>query len=400
MKTWLAAALLLFSHLLAVPRPEFKAEFRQVSATADFGRQVTFQAQIEANEPIADVYILVQPQGMSTYTEKITLNTQGEVLFAYDVSQLNIYPFARVQYWYKVTAKSGSETTSPKYSFEYTDNRFQWKESGDERFKAFWYTGDTVFGQNILNVASQGLESAQKYLQADAPTPLRIYVYANSADLQSALRLPGQSWVAGHASPELEMILISIPPGSEARLEMERQIPHEIMHILQYEVMGKDYQRMPTWLMEGMASLAELYPNSDYPRALSNAASQGSLLPIQDLCGPFRREASVAFLSYAQSASFVRYLHSNYGQSGMKALMKQYGDGLSCAAGTESALNVSLSQLDLRWRQEMLGLNSSSLVLRNLAPYLLVAALIFLPLVMVLLNALRAPKHPRREVAQ
>ena len=67
--------------------------------------------------------------------------------------------------------------------------------------------------------------------------------------------------MAGHAAPDLGVVLISIPAGPDEGLEMQRQIPHELMHLAQYEVIGENFTNQPYWLIEGMASEAELYPN-------------------------------------------------------------------------------------------------------------------------------------------
>ena len=94
---------------------------------------------------------------------------------------------------------------------------------------------------------------------------------------------------------------------------MERQIPHEIMHILEYQITGTSYNQIPVWLLEGLASSAELYPNPDYQQVLEKAVDEDSLLPMSVLCQDFPRDLSGALLAYAQSNSFVRFLNQNFG---------------------------------------------------------------------------------------
>jgi ABC-type uncharacterized transport system permease subunit len=128
-----------------------------------------------------------------------------------------------------------------------------------------------------------------------------------------------------------------------------------------------------------MASLAELYPNPEYERVLQKAIDNKSLLPMEALCPAFPREASGAFLSYAQSASFVRFIHQNYGTSGLKNLMLHYQDGLGCSEGAQAALGSSLQQLENRWHMEALKINVQVLALQNLAPYILILLLVTVP---------------------
>ena len=68
---------------------------------------------------------------------------------------------------------------------------------------------------------------------------------------------------------------------------METLIPHELAHVMLYRNVGEGYASLPVWLSEGIASLAELYPNPDYDQALSIASQNGSLLSIEELCDTF-----------------------------------------------------------------------------------------------------------------
>ena len=83
-------------------------------------------------------------------------------------------------------------------------------------------------------------------------------------------------------------------------------------------------------------------------------------------------DAGRAYLAYAQSQSFTRYLRDTYGTPGLTALTKAYTDGLDCELGATRAFGLPLTQLDTRWRESVLGQNVAGVALRNLAPYLLV----------------------------
>jgi hypothetical protein len=289
-----------------------------------------------------------------------------------------------VAYRYQVNLKDGRSVTSDEFTFQYDDDRFEWQKLESSEFRVFWYGRDPAFGQDVLNVAQLGLKNARTILDVALPNTLNIYVYLNSRDLQSALQMQNQPWVAGHAAPDLDQIMISIPAGPEQKLELERQVPHELMHILQYQLVGEEFTKQPIWLLEGMASIAELYPNPEYQYVLTEAARQ-ELLSFRDLCSSFPREASTAYLAYAQSESFTRYLYQKVGSSGLLALMNKYQDGLGCEEGMAAALDSGLGQMEYSWKQEVLGINTAGLALRNLAPYLVVLVLLVVPALLTLL---------------
>jgi hypothetical protein len=176
--------------------------------------------------------------------------------------------------------------------------------------------------------------------------------------------------------------MVTIEPGAEQRITMEQRIPHELMHVMLYRNVGAGYNNIPAWLREGMAALAELYPNADYDRVLANAVTNNNLIPLNDLCLSFPTDAGQAFLAYAESRSFTGYLHETYGSSGLQNLVRSYADGVNCERGTERAFGVALSRLETEWRSAVLGQNALLSALQNISPYLvLLCPVLVIPLI-------------------
>lgn len=379
--------LMITSLLAAVFRPAVQpaVQFTDISSSYEFGRQVEFKGMVQANAPLQRVNLFIRPAGENTRVVTVDPAADGNLQSSYDLTQHPLRPFSRVDYWYRVTLADGNVFTSAESNFLYEDNRFEWRKLEEKGFEAAWLEGELDFGQSILNVIQTSWASVQIYLPAEPPMPLRVYIYPRAADLQSALQLASTPWIAGHASPDLGVVLVSIPSGPDQRAEMERQIPHELMHIVEYQLAGPAYSRLPTWLIEGLATIAELYPNQDYERVMQSAMREDRLLPMVGLCGEFPRDLSGAILAYAQSASFLRFLHKNFGSSGLANLIAQYRDGYGCEEGVRAAFNETLVQLEARWKQEYLGLNVSAALWKNLQPYLLLLLIIILAVIISLI---------------
>ncbi|HEC61921.1 MAG TPA: hypothetical protein ENI27_06660 [bacterium] len=380
MHRWLLS-LLLTSVLLGTRTPKrVSADVQVIETSVDylFGDHITFLATVKSDVPIEKAWLFFRPQGESdTLSGRLNVNSQGEAFYKHDLTNQSIRAFSTIIYWFELTMDDGKIYTSPEYSFDYEDNRYNWQSRESPPFRVHWYEGDIIFGQNMLDVAILGLNGIQSLLSLSSPKHVDIYAYANSKEMQASLQLSSHTWVGAHTDPDLGVMVVSLPAGPEQRLEMERQIPHELMHILLYEEIGPNYGKLPVWLNEGLASVNELYANPDYLTLLDNAQKNKTLYPISSLCTTFPRDASGAFLAYAQATSFTRYLHQQYGSSGLHDLLRQYADGLDCERGIQVALGSTLTQLEHQWRSEYFGENAFLTALYNLLPWLvlLVAAL-------------------------
>ena len=112
--------------------------------------------------------------------------------------------------------------------------------------------------------------------------------------------------MAGHADPDLGVMVVSVPDGPTQRIEMERQIPHELMHVLLYQLIGNKYQ-LPTWFNEGLATISELYPDPDYYTYLMRAKANDSLIPLTNLCASFPLGVEPTWLTPRQALSCVSF---------------------------------------------------------------------------------------------
>jgi hypothetical protein len=342
-----------------------------VRVASQFGERVTFQGRVSEAASITEGFLLFRADGdENTRVYPLVIQPDGAFSYEFDPRNAGLRSFALVRFFFRFTLVSGSTFDSPNYFFRYDDNRFPWQQLESGSFVIHWYAGDVAFGQAAEDSARKSLARLGEFLPIRLEKSIEIYVYSSGPDLQSALELGGQSWVAGHASPDLGVVLVSIPPGPEQGLGMDRLIPHELAHILIYQLTGERYNLLPTWLREGIASAAELSPSPDYDRALTLATENGSLLPMADLCGSFPPDASSRFLAYAQSASFTRYLLDEYGSSGLLNLVSAYADGLGCEQGSQRAFGQPLTQVERAWRANVLGENRAALALENLAGYL------------------------------
>ena len=366
-----------------------------------FGEQITFWARLQAPIPIRQVEVLYRPQTASnTMTGLMTLE-KDEVKYQLNLqTNLQFIPvFATIEYRYRVTLDDGQVGYSDYYTFRYLDNRFTWQSLEELPFHVHWIEGDLAFGQSVVDAARNGLQTAQELFELPQMEKIDIFVYTSSADVQSALQLGGFDLAAGHASPELGVMMVSLPVGPAQLSEIRRQIPHELVHLMLYQKLGERSRHIPAWLNEGLASLNEPSPNPDYAVLLEEAVANGTVKSLEVLCGSFSMQGYDFYLSYAEAESFTRFLNDHYGSSRFEELLMWYADGVECTRAPELVYGQSLARLENQWLNWLKGETQNSDWLRPLLPWFTVlAAALLVPLLLAFRPIKRAqpPIEPKR----
>lgn len=337
-----AVAWLLLGLILAASNVHAQEAFNS-HHTYTFGQTATFQLETTTTATEAQLFIKVDSELTQSYTVPLT---DGKAHQQRDLRASPFPPFSQITYWWVV-----DEQETARNTFNYADNRFQWQILEVNDLKVYWVAGDASLMVNVLDIAQTTQEKIHSTLQAPTPEALSLYVYPSLPDLQSALRLTGKDWVAGQAYPEIGVILLAIAPSDEAILKMKRDIPHEITHKMHYDLVGpQGYATQPTWLKEGFAAYFEQIPDPFYAILLEEAHTQGQIIPLETLCYPFPETRERAQLAYAQSQSMITYLQRTYGWTRIRELVRNYADGLDCAAGIEQSLGVDINTLERDWR--------------------------------------------------
>ncbi len=337
-----------------------------------FGDELVFDLTVDRVENLERVDLILQTPGLPGFSGSMSISPSGNLFFSYDLEQRPLPAFSPVTYSYRFVAKDGTETTTEPKSFTYLDNRYNWQKLQEDPFIIYWYEGDLPFAREVLDAAQAGTTEVLNLLQQPESTePVQVFVYSSQDALQTTLISTNQSWVAGHAAPELGSAVVSLPPGVDQSLEIQRQVPHEIAHIMIYRYMGAEYQYLPSWFSEGIASLMENYNRPEYNVILEKAVRERALIPLSQLCNVFPTDPDLVQLSYAESYSILSYIRQEYGVAGVQALIAAYDQGVGCDRGVEIALGKSLTQLERKWKQETFYRVRNLLIIGGLSVILL-----------------------------
>ncbi len=315
-----------------------------------FGDRITFRLSYESENPVESISLIVQAPGVPSFVGAVAMNGDGEGAFVYLVSDRPLPAFSSISYSFQFTLADGMLVSSPVYHFTYLDNRYNWQELIGEPFRIYWYEGEIMLAQDVLDAAKMGQTKTLDLLQQPPDMePIVIFIYSSEEDLRSTLSFIGQDWVSGYADPALGSIVVALPPAVDQPLEIQRLVPHEVAHILLYRFMGAEFDYLPAWLNEGIASQMEIYSLAEYDLVLERAQEARDLIPMSHLCEAFPSDDELAFLAYAQSDSLVEYIQDKYGLPGLQSLIFAYDQGVSCERGVEMSLGLTLQELEQDW---------------------------------------------------
>ena len=326
-------------------------------ASYTFGQTLTFQ--LTGDNEFTDVEQLVlffRSEGsVNTYTADLPITAVSDwpVTHDVDLTSLRLPPFVEIRYWWRITLADNSIVDLPSQTIYYADDQFDWQTLTQQGITVNWVGDGVVLGQTALDIVAESLPRLRQVLPIPDDVAFDLYLYPTSADLRAALRLTGRDWVGAHAHPELGVLLVTAVNPRTAPTDLRQSIPHEMAHLFLYQATGPNYERIPQWFNEGLATYMESSPNPAYEILLQEAVNGRITIPLTDLCHTFPAREERALLAYAQSDSVVGYIQAHYGNQGLRALVAAFADGADCQTGVQRALGLSLTELNQAWLQSL-----------------------------------------------
>lgn len=352
-------------------KTQVEVDILEQSADYLFDEWLHFYARYDSSEGLQEGFVFYQFRG----SERVWV-FEGELSEdqALDVQvELNEEnsppPYTELEYWYRFASDHGEIIESRHYTLYYDDNRYTWQHLESQPFLLYWHHGDLAFGQSILAAAQQGVTRAQELLALPDLQGAVLRVYDNEADVQGIARQAGFTWQAGHTDPQSGLILLSLPPGPQQNLEVQRQVPHEVGHLMLYQSLGSAYYRLPNWLNEGFASNVEIYSDPVQSELLALANAGEELIPFFSLCHAFPQNSASARLAYAQSTSFVRYLFERYNSVGFGLLVEAYSTNDDCLKAPVQVFGKDLNTLEAEWRTATFDQDRGVMAWVSMAPW-------------------------------
>lgn len=333
------------------------------SASFIYGESLTFDVRATAPGTLQGARLTVWISNReSIFSQAVSIQPGTTVSASHTmtVEALRLPPFARISYFWDFQDTSNNLYRSVEQTLLYEDTRvpWQWEPVRQGRITINTNGLDQIASSTALEIATSALAKQSQSLGFSTQEDFLIYIYPDLAQMAASLRMHDQKvqdWVAAYAIPDQYIILISAISGPELVPNLQRDLPHEISHLVIYDLAGQAAPNVPGWLNEGLALATMPEPDPSLKRVLDQAVRDGVLLSLETLCASSFSSLPPhdATLAYAQSESVVRYITKRYGMSQIRALLAAYAGGLSCDGAVERALGITLSTLETQWHSEL-----------------------------------------------
>jgi hypothetical protein len=283
----------------------------------------------------------------------VTPGTHVSIDHPLDMRLNYLPPGLDVAWFWRLTDANGHITDSASGSLLYMDDLHDWQSKTDGLTTLFWYRGDDAFAQAVLDAANRTIDKLRARFNVAADLPIRLVIYGSEDDFSESLPPNSAEWIGGQARPPLRLIVAGIDPTRGAMAEIGRMIPHEVSHLILYQATRNPYNSPPSWLDEGLAVYNQETPDSRFAGLLRDAVRDGRLIPIRALNSSFPLDPDQALLSYAESASVVTFISQRFGDAKLGALLTSFKQEMAYDEAAQSALGVSLTELDAQWKASL-----------------------------------------------
>lgn len=199
---------------------------------------------------------------------------------------------------------------------------FRWKIYKAPHFDVYYYPESEPFLNDIVSYAESAYVRLSKDLDHELRFRIPMVIYKTHGEFEETNITPEEltEAVGAFAEPIQNRMVLPIdqPPDKLYKL-----ISHELTHIFQYSLFFEGYigralrARIPTWLVEGMASYFGQDEESLDRMVIRDAVVNNIIPPIQQL-------DELSYLNYRFGHAVFDFIEQDYGKEGVRNFIYEY----------------------------------------------------------------------------
>ncbi len=320
-----------------------------------FPDKLTFELSANSSAEIQSITLLYRTNSASCQTaqakQEIDFDHSPsiETSWDWDFTLSGVLPPGAEIYWqWQISDVDGNNLLTEEQSFAVNDPRHTWNLLTRGQVNIQWYTGSSSFGQTLADIASQSIARLSEKAGIGPSGPIWITIYPTTAELKE-VDIHTVEWAGGLAYPEYNSSIIAI--NTDELAWAAYVIPHELAHLVTESVMFNcKGMWLPTWLSEGLSTVAEGEIPQEYISMVTSALKKNSLPPLRTLESGFSKDTEAASLSYGHSGMVVNYMIDQYGSEKMADLLETIKSGLRIDKALLAVYGLDTDGIEARWR--------------------------------------------------
>lgn len=355
-----AIAFVLMLAVLAFPAAA-SAEPTVESSTvvSEYPRSLSFRLTASDDQEITEVVLSYSLVGRSASAlarpEEFTPGTTVNVEINVDTNTGSSFiPVgSEFVYTWRITGADGSVTITPEERYIHLPPNRDWQTVENDFMRVYYHGDRRNIAEAYLDAGAETYERIGKQLLGIELTqlPVKVILFADEDEMSQAQQGRGETYDAATVTCGTKhtndiVYVIPVPCGSPDRTDTLR---HELGHIIN-EVAGEGaLAKLPSWLDEGTAVLAQSSPGN-YEQAFLAAARADRLIPFNQLGTPSNDPALVGVF-YGQSWAMVSYLVEKGGPEEFARLFATIKSGTRFDRALEEVYGFDLAGFEREFRE-------------------------------------------------
>jgi Peptidase MA superfamily len=349
----IATATLLLVAAVALPSPTTTSAQSAPALTDNgvantFPNGMVFAVTAESDSPIQEIRLRYEilPDGTAAIGRP-EFDPSPSVAANFELGGAALYlpPGTVIEYHWEATDADGDESRTETQSFFYDDVRFQWTPIESNGVTIYYYSGSDDEAQEMLQTASDTIQSMSDLLGANIDFPIKVWLYDNVEDMRPALMRRSETYESSVVTAGVRVATDTVLVLGNASFDT---LKHELTHVVTAAAGEGPFGKMPAWLDEGTAVYGQGDPGG-FEGAVRQAIDRGNVFSVRQITSVPGDPAAVN-LFYGQSWSLVKYLNDTYGPEKFAQLFAEIKGGKRIDAALEAVYSFDQDGLDNEWR--------------------------------------------------
>lgn len=228
-------------------------------------------------------------------------------------------------------------------------DQFEWNIYRSTHFEVYFYKGGEKALQKVVSFAESAYDDLARKFNFQISNRIPLIYYATHSDFEqtNVILMFIPEGVGAFAEPAKNRMVLPIDMPDEALLQL---ITHELTHIFQYEILfqgrfGREItNRLPTWMMEGLASFMAQDEDAKDRMVLRDAV-------VNDVIPSITRDFG-GYFAYRFGHAVFRFMVDEWGWDGLRDFVYELRNtlGSNIDRPLKRAFEITPEEFDTRFR--------------------------------------------------